>query len=226
MVSNLNFLLVGNSRLHWAKKIKNRYKFFHTKKHHRIPKAFDLNKLIWASVGDSSNLLLNTKNEIKTTDINLSNLPDHFGVDRALACLAAIKTIDNPLKKDFLIVDCGTILSLTKVTAKGKIIGGQLVPGFLTQLKSIEQFTKNLKAPKKYKIPAQEFLLDTEDAILKGVLNSLIGMINLSFNPENDLLIMCGGDSKLISNFLGKNNKKVINAPDLVMQGMISHFKN
>ena len=224
MVSDINFLLVGNSRLHWAKFSQNQSKFFHTKKEQKVPENIDVNQLIWASVGTLPNFSLKEENEIKTKNIQLSNLPDYFGVDRALACLAVLEIIKNPHKKNLLIADCGTILSLTKLSARGAIIGGQLVPGFSTQLKSIEQYTKNLKAPKKYEMPVQDFSLNTEDAILKGVLNSLIGLINLSFNPTTDILITCGGDSKLITSILKTNYKEVIYEPNLVMQGMISHL--
>ena len=148
MVSDINFLLVGNSRLHWAKYSKNQSKFFHTKKEQKVPENIDLDQLIWASVGKLPNFLLRKENEIKTKDIQLSNLPDYFGVDRALACIAALKIIENPFKKDLLIADFGTILSITKLNSNGSIIGGQLLPGFLTQLKSMEQNTKNLKVPK------------------------------------------------------------------------------
>ena len=183
MISNINLLLVGNSRFHWAEYTPKKCKYFHTSKDSEIPKNIDTNNLIWASVGNFSNLNLKKENEVKTKDINLLNLPDYFGVDRALACLAVLETIKNPFKKNLLIADCGTILSLTKLSAKGALIGGQLSPGFSTQLKTIEKYTKNLKTPKKYEMPDQDFLFDTEDAILKGVLNSLIGLINLSFNP-------------------------------------------
>ena len=105
--------------------------------------------------------MLKEENEIKTKDLQLSNLPDYFGIDRALACLAALNTIENPLKKDLLIADFGTILSITKLNSNGSIIGGQLIPGFLTQLKSMEQNTKNLKIPKKYEIPKKDFLINT-----------------------------------------------------------------
>ena len=135
MVSNLNFLLVGNSRLHWAKYSQNQSKFFHTQKDQKVPENIDLDNLIWASVGKLPNFLLKEENEIKTKDIQLSNLPDYFGVDRALACTAALKIIENPLNKDLLIADFGTILSITKLNANGFILGGQLIPGFLTQLK-------------------------------------------------------------------------------------------
>jgi len=223
MVSDINFLLVGNSRLHWAKYSQNQSKFFHTQKDQKVPENIDLDNLIWASVGKLPNFLLKEENEIKTKDIQLSNLPDYFGVDRALACTAALKIIENPLNKDLLIADFGTILSITKLNANGFILGGQLIPGFLTQLKSMEQYTKNLKVPKKFEIPSKDFLINTEEAILKGVINSLTGVIKSSFNPLKDILITCGGDSQFISKSLETNKKNIINAPNLVMEGMIIH---
>ena len=214
MVPDINFLLVGNSRLHWAKYSKNQSIFFHTKKEQKVPANIDLDQLIWASVGKLPNFLLKKENEIKTKDIQLSNLPDYFGVDRAFACIAALKIIENPKKKDLLIADFGTILSITKLNSNGSIIGGQLLPGFLTQLKSMEQNTKNLKVPKKYDIPIKDFLINTEEAILKGVINSLTGVINSLFNPEKDILIICGGDSQLLTKSLKTKDINLSNLPD------------
>jgi len=219
----MNFLLVGNSRLHWAKYSKNQSKFFHTKKEQKVPENIDLDQLIWASVGKQPNFLLKKENEIRTKDIQLSNLPQYFGVDRALACIAALKNIKNPFKKDLLIADFGTILSITKLNSNGSIIGGQLLPGFLTQLKSMEKNTKNLKIPKKYDIPIKDFLINTEEAILKGVINSLTGVIKSSFNPLKDILITCGGDSQLLTKSLKTQKENIINVPNLVMEGMIIH---
>jgi len=223
MVSDINFLLVGNSRLHWAKYSKNQTEFFHTKIEQKVPENIDLDQLIWASVGKLPNFLLKKENEIKTEDIQLSNLPDYFGVDRALACIAALKIIENPLKKDLLIADFGTILSITKLNSNGSILGGQLIPGFLTQLKSMEQYTKNLKVPKNLEIPSQDFLINTEEAILKGVINSLTGVIKRSFNPFKDILITCGGDSEFLAKSLKTQKENIINTPNLVMEGMIIH---
>ena len=107
--------------------------------------------------------------------------------------------------------------------SNGSIIGGQLLPGFLTQLKSIEQNTKNLKVPQNYDIPIKDFLMNTEDAILKGVINSLTGVINSLFNPANDILVICGGDSELITKSLKTQKENIINAPNLVMEGMVIH---
>ena len=225
MVENVNFLLIGNSRLHWAEKTQNKYSFFHTQLN-KLPENFNINNLIWASVGKLPDLFLRQENEITTQDIKLKNIPYYFGVDRALGCFEALKIIDNPFQKDLLIADCGTTLSITKLTAEGSIIGGQIIPGFRTQLRSMEQYTKNLKAPQRLDIPIQDFLIKTEDAMLKGVFNSLKGLINLSFDPLKDILIICGGDSQLIGTKLKQNNKEIIIAPNLVMQGMISHFNS
>ena len=77
--------------------------------------------------------------------------------------------------------------------------------------------------PKKLEVPTKDFLINTEEAILKGVINSLTGVIKNSFNPVNDILITCGGDSQLLTKFLETNKKNIINAPNLVMEGMIIH---
>ena len=48
-------------------------------------------------------------------------------------------------------------------------------------------------------------------------------MINSLFNPEKDILIICGGDSQLITKSLKTKKENIINAPNLVMEGMIIH---
>ena len=110
------------------------------------------------------------------------------------------------------------------MNSNGYIIGGQLLPGFLTQLKSMEQNTKHLKVPKKYDIPIEEFLINTEEAILKGVINSLTSVIKNLFIPSKDILIICGGDSEFFAKSLKTQKENIINTPDLVMEGMIIHY--
>ena len=66
-------------------------------------------------------------------------------------------------------------------------------------------------------------MINTEEATLKGVINSLTGVIKNSFNPVKDILITCGGDSQFLTKSLETNNKNIINSPNLVMEGMIIH---
>ena len=48
-------------------------------------------------------------------------------------------------------------------------------------------------------------------------------MINSLFNPARDILVTCGGDSEFLTKTLKNQKKNIINAPNLVMEGMIIH---
>ena len=221
MTNIVGYLLIGNSRLHWAFNKNNSYEFSHTLVNESLPKHIVLKKLIWASVGKYPTNNLLKKNQVTLKDINLNNIPHFIGIDRVLACFAALRMIKNKSSKNLLIVDLGTTVSITKIDNEGNIIGGQLFPGFTTQLKSMEQNTKNLAYPKKLFIPINNFEISTMDAMLRGVYNSIVGAINISFDRTKDILILCGGDANLIGNSLKKEIKNFIIEPNLVMYRMI-----
>jgi len=46
-------------------------------------------------------------------------------------------------------------------------------------------------------------------------------VINSLFNPDKDILIICGGDSQLLTKSLKTYKENIFNAPNLVMEGMI-----
>ena len=221
MTNIVDYLLIGNTRLHWAFYKNSSYKFSHTLVNDPLPKNIDFKKLIWASVGNYHNNNLLKKNKVTLKDINLRNMPHFLGIDRALVCFAALKMIKNKLRKNLLIVDLGTTVSMTKIGHQGNVLGGQLFPGFTTQLKSMEQNTKNLAFPKDLFIPNNKFEISTTNAMLRGVYNSIMGAINMSFDSKKDILIMCGGDAALIGNSLKKEIKNFVLEPNLVMYGMI-----
>ncbi len=217
----VDYLLIGNTRLHWACKNNSLYKFSDTLVNDSLPKNIDFKNLIWASVGKyPTNNLLKT-NQVTIKDINLKNMPHFIGIDRALACFAALNMFKSKLSKNLLIVDLGTTVSITKIDHQGNILGGQLFPGFTTQLKSMEQSTKNLVSPNKLYIPKNKFQISTMNAMLRGVYNSITGAIITAFDRRKDILILCGGDANLIGNSLKKEIKNFIIEPNLVMYGMI-----
>jgi len=218
---NFDYLLIGNSRLHWAIRKDNSYEFFHTLFDQKFPENINLKKLVWASVGKYPTCKLLNNNEIKINNLTLKKMPDHIGIDRALACFAAHKIMENKYKKNILIVDAGTTLSITKINNTGNLIGGQLLPGFTTQLISMDKNTKNLTVPKNIFIPNNNFETATFKAMLRGVYNSIFGAIKLSFNPKEDILIICGGDAKFLGETIIKEIKNIIIEPNLVMYGMI-----
>ena len=217
----VDYLLIGNTRLHWAVNKNSSYKFSNTLVNDSLPKNIDLKKLIWASVGKYPTNNLLKKNQVTIKDINLINMPHFIGIDRALACFAALIMFKSKLSKNLLIVDLGTTVSITKIDHQGNILGGQLFPGFTTQLKSMEQSTKNLVFPNKLFIPNNKFEISTMNAMLRGVYNSITGAINIAFDRTKDILILCGGDANLIGNSLKKEIKNFIIEPNLVMYGMI-----
>jgi len=221
MKNNVDYLLIGNTRLHWAFNKNSAYKFSHTLVNDLLPKNIDLKKLIWASVGEYPTNNLLKKNQVTIEDINLKNMPHFIGIDRGLACFAALSMFKSKLSKNLLIVDLGTTVSITKIDNQGNILGGQLLPGFTTQLKSMEQSTKNLVFPNKIFIPNNNFEISTMNSMLRGVHNSIIGAIYVAFDSKKDTLILCGGDSNLIGNSLKKEIKNLIIEPNLVMYGMI-----
>ena len=221
MKNIVDYLLIGNTRLHWAFNKNNSYEFSHTLNNELLPKNIDTKKLIWASVGKYPTDNLLKKNQVTLKDINLQNLPNFIGIDRALVSFAALRMIKNKLNKNLVIVDLGTTVSITKIDNQGNILGGQLFPGFTTQLKSMEQNTKNLVYPDKLYIPNNKLEISTMNAMLRGVYNSISGAINIAFDRKEDILIMCGGDAKLIGNSLKNEIKDIIIEPNLVMYGMI-----
>ena len=217
----VDYLLIGNTRLHWAVNKNSSYKFSNTLVNDSLPKNIDFKKLIWASVGKYPTNNLLKKNQVTIKDINLINMPHFIGIDRALACFAALIMFKSKSRRNSLIVDLGTTVSITKIDHQGNILGGQLFPGFTTQLKSMEQSTKNLVSPNKLYIPNNKFEISTMDAMLRGVYNSITGAINISFDRTKDILILCGGDANLIGNTLKQEINNIIIEPNLVMHGMI-----
>ena len=220
MTANHDYLLIGNSRLHWASKTGNQYQFIHSLINQPLPDKIRIEKLFWASVGQYDTSLFKKENELKIQDINLKNIPKSFGIDRALGCFAAMKITNNPYKKDIVIADFGTTLSITKINSKGELIGGQLIPGLLTQLKAMVLNTKALEMPQNLIIPEENFLINTQEAMIRGVKNSLIGAIKLAFTPDQDILIICGGDTEIMKSSFSDESQILIK-PNLVMEGMI-----
>ena len=85
----------------------------------------------------------------------------------------------------------------------------------------MEQNSKNLTFPSKIFIPKNKFEILTMNAMLRGVYNSILGAISISFDRRTDILILCGGDANLIGNSLKKVINNFILEPELVMHGMI-----
>ena len=224
MYSEKNYLMIGNTRWHWASKIKKDWKYFHTSPNPIEFKDKDYSQLTWASVGPvPKNIKLCPLNKIILNNVPLSKLPSNLGIDRALASWSAFKRQSSLKSKDqdLIVIDAGTILSVTKITSKGEFAGGQLISGFRLQLSSMANRALNLETPIVNKIPNEIFQYETHNAMIRGSMNALIGLILKIFDETKLPIWMCGGDAPIILNELKNTNIHINHCPNLVLEGMI-----
>tara|TARA_B100001250_G_scaffold374261_1_gene360956 strand:- start:1005 stop:1712 length:708 start_codon:yes stop_codon:yes gene_type:complete len=219
-------LLIGNSRWHWASKEKTQWEFFHT-----LPKSEILESPIdkWAAVGNIPNhIALKSEDEIQIKNIPLLNLPDWLGIDRALGGWNAFQKAKQmgAHKKGVLVADAGTVLSLTCITANGEFGGGQLIPGFNLQMSLMANQTKNLKNPLNKYLPISKFPISTNDAMLRGSFQSLIGTILEAQKDAEMPLWLCGGDSEILCDDLIQRKVELNHYPNLVLEGLVNLKKN
>ena len=224
MYSERNYLMIGNTRWHWARKIKKNLKYFHTSPNPIEFKEKDYSQFVWASVGPvPENIELQPSKKIILDNVPLSNLPPNLGIDRALASWSAFKKNSSlrSKKQDLIVIDAGTVLSVTKITNKGEFAGGQLISGFRLQLSSMSSGAFNLETPIVKNIPTEIFQYETNNAMIRGSMNGLLGLI-LKIHEETKLPIwMCGGDAPIILNELKNKNIDINHCPNLVLEGMI-----
>tara|TARA_B100001029_G_C15016329_1_gene427592 strand:- start:80 stop:778 length:699 start_codon:yes stop_codon:yes gene_type:complete len=222
--SKENYLMIGNTRWHWASKIQEQWKYFHTSPNPIEFKDKDYSQISWASVGPvPNNIRLCPSKKINIDHIPLTNVPSNLGIDRALASWMAFKKQASLKRKKqgLIVIDAGTILSITKITKKGEFAGGQLISGLSLQLSSMANGALNLETPIIKLIPKETFQSETKNAMIKGAINGLLGLI-LQIIDETKLPIwLCGGDGPIILNELRKKNIEINFYPNLVLEGMI-----
>ena len=222
--SKENCLMIGNTRWHWACKIKNQWKYFHTSPNSIEFKNKEPSQITWAAVGAIPKTIdLNPARRLSLNDIPLLNVPANLGIDRALSAWSAFQKASylRNNKEGLLIVDAGTILSITKITNKGEFAGGQLIAGLKLQLSSMAKGALNLEEPSINVIPEKTFQYKTEDAMIKGSINGLVGAIAKAYDETNFPIWICGGDSSIIYKELLNRSINVKYHPNLVLEGMV-----
>ncbi len=221
-------LFIGNTRWHWAIKNKQEWRFFHTYPDLKRLQELDSPLSKWAAVGPVPNVdSLKQNNELVLRNIPLLKLPRWLGVDRALAGWAALKRLKsmNVNSRGVLIGDAGTILTITRFTAKGEFDGGQLIAGLSLQRSAMENRTKNLQDPGEQDLPKKTFPFSTDEAILRGSFQSLLGALIEAQKEVQLPLFLCGGDAPRLYKTLNKRNINVYHYPNLVLEGMVDLIK-
>ncbi|VEP15969.1 Type III pantothenate kinase [Hyella patelloides LEGE 07179] len=141
--------------------------------------------------------------QITVLDIPLLNTYATLGIDRALAIYGAGETYNYPC----LVIDGGTALTFTAVDRKKALIGGAILPGLRSQLRSLHQHTAALPQANLPSDLPPRWALDTEKAISSGIIYTTMAGIHSYINnwwdkfPDSSI-IFTGGDSKLIFHYL------------------------
>ena len=142
-----------------------------------------------------------------------------LGVDRWLVILAAWARF----KKELIVVDSGTALTIDMVDGNGQHLGGYIIPGVLSMEHALFSNTANVefKDPLGYDIcPGR----DTKHAVRHGAVLAQVGSLQAAFSNilasvmgESPLVVFCGGGGQLLQK---RSDLDGFWLPDLVFEGL------
>jgi type III pantothenate kinase len=234
-------LAIGNSRLHWA-----RFEGNHLEQIWHTPHLAKADSLVlpdqdtqkppalWIAsvVPAQSDRWRNYPNAhfLTLADVPLQELYPTFGIDRALAVWGAIARVGAPV----LVIDAGTALTFTGVTADHRLAGGAILPGINLQFQALGQKTANLPDLSRLlsfsSLPAR-WANDTEAAIASGVLYTLLASLEAFIKDwwqqfPGSAVVLTGGDGDRLQVCLQKYapvlGDRVQLIPDLIFQGILA----
>ena len=146
--------------------------------------------------------------------------PNTLGVDRLALVAGAMSQFP---KKNVLVIDAGSCITLDLLDEFGQYFGGDISPGIEMRYKAVNNYTANLPLLSKTEsIP--RLGNSTENAIHRGILNGVIqeieGVIEQYKKKYQHLtVVLTGGDTI----FLAKNLKSSIFAiPNFLLEGLNS----
>ena len=152
-----------------------------------------------------------------------AEFPEKIGTDRVVNAYIAGKMYSKPA----IVVDMGTATTFDIIDSNGDFIGGIIMPGIETQLKSLNKNTSKLPNLdyKEFKNDFKTINTETSKAILSGVIKghayAIEGLLKdckkeLKTKP---LVILTGGFAELVSSCIENHQFDVIN-PDLTLYGL------
>ena len=226
-INPLRLLLIGNSRWHWAHREGNEWRIDHDLPN---PDRIGSDPLIWAAVGPvPPELEHRHEYRISLSDVPLSGCPPWLGIDRALGAWVAWRRsqlLGLDLSRGLLLVDAGTIFSLTLLDQKGKFQGGQLIPGLQLQLNVMAEATVSLPSVDNLNLTKEIFPSETLDAMKRGVVQALNSTVLEAVRGIGACLWICGGDAEVVSQDLRMKGVDFNFDPDLVVIGFSEVINN
>lgn len=228
MITNPLYLDSGNTRLKWQ--FEQRNGVFSTEQELvAFIEQYKIKQIVLASVTTQwteatiNRLVPAVAVHVVTVQDQLMGLelayltPSSLGVDRWLNMLAALQA---PGKEEMVVVSMGTAMTID-VLQQRKHMGGYIVPGLMTQARSLYQDASAL--------PMVEFKGDialgsnTQDCINNGILKSLSALVESTVHDMRDAqVIVTGGDSLYLSNSIAVEH--TVNQ-GLVFEGLSAYWR-
>jgi type III pantothenate kinase len=236
------WLLIGNSRWHWAEGSPSDGDLRHW--HESAPEAglsgiggpvADFTDLVaWAAVGPvEASWGLPAKRRLDRSNVPLRSLPPWLGIDRALAGWGAWqRQRASAVEGAVLVADAGTVLSLTRVDGRGRFRGWRLLAGVALQLRAMAQGTVALpnlpQLSELTELPeaAEPWPTETASAMASGVVRALAAALleacrELQGGPEPTTLWLTGGDAQRLAPLLLEAALPLRLAPELVLDALV-----
>ena len=242
----ITVLLVGNSRLHWGLGTPQNAgpgPLLQRWDGNWPPWPVQPATMGWAAVGLVPPSLRDRLDPwpppVATCQVPLAHCPAHVGVDRALGAWQAFGCSAGG---GVLVVDAGTALTMTAVTANGSFAGGRILPGVALQLESLHQGTASLPCvvspwakdwPTVLRNRNQAkpgLATETIDAMVDGVIHGLTAavvstMATLATAGVIGECWLTGGDAPLLQDpirtQLAAGAPPLHDDPDLVLKGLL-----
>ena len=188
------------------------------------PSVIGPNLLAWAAVGRVPAQLAELQDQrVQLQDVPLHGCPAWLGVDRAIGAWQAwesSRSLDLDLSSGLLLVDAGTVLSITVLSPQGSFAGGQLIPGYQLQLRAMAQGTEALPELSGWPERLPPFPMETAAAMRSGVLHGLAAAIRQAEDLSGAPCWICGGDSIALASVLRAGGSTPYVDVDLQLQGL------
>ena len=148
--------------------------------------------------------------------------PLSLGVDRWVAMIAAY----TEFKKNVMIVDLGTAITIDLIDKYGTHRGGKIFPGFKLMSEALNKNTSNIQQTMNLhdieKKDIQSWGKNTRNVIISGITSAISGAIQVSLDKlnsdiEEPVVIITGGDFEFFKDYLDGVYKF---RPNLVLSGL------
>jgi pantothenate kinase type III len=154
---------------------------------------------------------------------------DGMGTDRKLSLYGGLNYIEPP----FITIDAGTAITINVLDSEKKCLGGSIMPGIYTQIKSLADTTSGLNIIQMNK-PLKTAAKNTKEALRAGIIigsfgaikEIIAGIIAEEMGGSQIPVIATGGAISLLEPYLSEHYPKFMIYPNLVLDGIEYLLKN